>query len=80
MFLLDEPTAGIDIGAKKEIMRILRQFAASGKAVIVISSELEELLEVSDRILVLRNGRVDDTYRGRQFTSEEALHRAIQGV
>ncbi|MET4620667.1 ribose transport system ATP-binding protein [Arthrobacter sp. 2762] len=80
VFLLDEPTAGIDIGAKKEIMRILRQFAASGKAVIVISSELEELLEVSDRILVLRNGRVDDTYRGHQFTSEEALHRAIQGV
>ena len=80
VFLLDEPTAGIDIGAKKEIMRILRQFAASGKAVIVISSELEELLEVSDRILVLRNGSVDNTYRGHQFTSEEALHRAIQGV
>jgi ribose transport system ATP-binding protein len=80
VFLLDEPTAGIDIGAKKEIMRILRQFAASGKAVIVISSELEELLEVSDRIVVLRNGRVDDTYRGHQFTSEEALHRAVQGV
>lgn len=80
VFLLDEPTAGIDIGAKKEIMRILRQFAASGKAVIVISSELEELLQVSDRIVVLRNGRVDDTYRGHQFTSEEALHRAVQGV
>ncbi|WP_140416612.1 ATP-binding cassette domain-containing protein, partial [Arthrobacter globiformis] len=80
VFLLDEPTAGIDIGAKKEIIRILRQFAASGKAVIVISSELEELLEVSDRIVVLRNGRVDDSYRGHQFTSEEALHRAVQGV
>jgi ribose transport system ATP-binding protein len=80
VFVLDEPTAGIDIGSKTEIARKLRQYAASGKAVLVISSELEELLEVSDRIVVLRDGRVDDAYEGQEFTSEESLHRAVQGV
>jgi ribose transport system ATP-binding protein len=80
VFMLDEPTAGIDIGTKLEIMRTLRRFAESGKAVIVISSELEELLQVSDRIIVLRNGRIDDTYKDRHFISEEDLHRAVQGV
>jgi ribose transport system ATP-binding protein len=80
VFMLDEPTAGIDIGAKQEIMQKLREFAAAGKAVIIISSELEELLKVSDRIVVLRNGLVDGVYGGDEFTSEGALHRAVQGV
>ena len=58
VFLLDEPTAGIDIGAKADILKLIRALAEAGKAVIVVSSEFEELLAVSDRIVVLRDGRV----------------------
>ena len=57
LFLLDEPTAGIDIGAKTEILRLIRLLAADGKAVIIVSSEFEELLAVCDRIIVMRDGR-----------------------
>ena len=57
VFLLDEPTAGIDIGAKTDILLLVRELAVAGKAVIVVSSEFEELLAVSERILVMRDGR-----------------------
>lgn len=58
VFLLDEPTAGIDIGAKTEILMLVRRLADAGKAIIIVSSEFEELLAVSDRILVLRDGQL----------------------
>ena len=58
LFLLDEPTAGIDIGAKTDILRLVRALADSGKSIIIVSSEFEELLAVSDRILVMRDGKV----------------------
>lgn len=57
LFLLDEPTAGIDIGAKTDILRLIRELAGKGISVIVVSSEFEELLAVSDRILVMRDGK-----------------------
>jgi ribose transport system ATP-binding protein len=57
LFLLDEPTAGIDIGAKTDILFLVRHLASEGKAIIIVSSEFEELLAVSDRILVMRDGR-----------------------
>lgn len=57
LFLLDEPTAGIDIGAKGDILRLVRKLADEGKSVIMVSSEFEELMAVSDRILVMRDGR-----------------------
>ena len=57
LFLLDEPTAGIDIGAKTDILRLVRQLASEGKSVIIVSSEFEELLAVTDRILVMRDGQ-----------------------
>lgn len=57
VFLLDEPTAGIDIGAKTDILLLVRELAAAGKSVIIVSSEFEELLAVSQRILVMRDGR-----------------------
>lgn len=57
VFLLDEPTVGIDIGAKTEILKLVRRLAEAGKAVIIVSSEFEELLAVSDRIIVLRDGK-----------------------
>jgi ribose transport system ATP-binding protein len=57
LFLLDEPTAGIDIGAKTEILRLVRQLAEEGKSVIIVSSEFEELMAACDRIIVMRDGR-----------------------
>jgi ribose transport system ATP-binding protein len=57
VLLLDEPTAGIDIGAKTDILRLVRDLAATGMVVIVVSSEFEELLAVADRILVMRDGK-----------------------
>lgn len=56
VFLLDEPTAGIDIGAKTEILLLVRQLAEEGKSVIIVSSEFEELMAACDRIIVLRDG------------------------
>ncbi|WP_083338335.1 sugar ABC transporter ATP-binding protein [Ensifer sp. LCM 4579] len=58
ILILDEPTAGIDIGSKSEIIRLVRELAASGKGIIMISSELSELLTACDRILVMSDGRV----------------------
>ncbi|HWJ75434.1 MAG TPA: sugar ABC transporter ATP-binding protein [Kaistia sp.] len=58
ILILDEPTAGIDIGSKAEIIRLVRELAASGKGIIMISSELSELLTACDRILVMADGRV----------------------
>ena len=72
VFLLDEPTAGIDIGAKTDILLLVRELAASGKAVIIVSSEFEELLAVTDRILVMRDGRCV-AERATHETSEHEL-------
>jgi len=58
VLLADEPTRGIDIGAKEEIMTSLRTMAAEGLAIIVVSSELEEVCELGDRVLVLNEGRM----------------------
>ena len=73
LFLFDEPTAGIDIGAKTEILRLVRELAAKGKSVIVVSSEFEELLAVSDRIVVLRDGRCVAERRVHETTEHELL-------
>ena len=72
VFLLDEPTAGIDIGAKTDILRLVRELSAAGKAVIIVSSEFEELLAVSERILVMRDGRCV-AERALEETSEHEL-------
>ncbi len=80
ILLMDEPTAGVDIQAKTEILGIIRELADGGKGVIVISSELVELLAVSDRLLVLRNGRLTREIDRREIATEEELHRAVQGA
>jgi ribose transport system ATP-binding protein len=58
VLIFDEPTQGIDVGAKEEVYRLIYQFVDDGGAAIVISSELPELLRVSDRVLVMREGRI----------------------
>jgi D-xylose transport system ATP-binding protein len=72
IFILDEPTRGIDIGAKVEIHKLLDRLAQQGVAIIIISSELEELLGMSDRILVMNEGRLVS-----EFSREQASREAV---
>jgi len=80
VLIMDEPTAGVDIGTKTEIVEIIRQLADSGCGVIVISSEYPELLAVSDRLLVLRDGAIVDELARDEVPDEESLQLAVQGV
>ncbi|MDQ3694839.1 MAG: sugar ABC transporter ATP-binding protein [Chloroflexota bacterium] len=80
ILILDEPTAGVDIGAKTEILGLIRRLADAGKGVIVISSEPAELLAVSDRIIILQNGTLRRELDRRAITTEEDLHHAVQSA
>ncbi|MEY4988856.1 MAG: hypothetical protein RI933_489 [Actinomycetota bacterium] len=80
ILMMDEPTAGVDIGTKSEILELIRSIADSGKSVILISSELPELLAVSDRVLVLKDGQVLKTLNRNEIPNEEFLQLAIQGA
>lgn len=73
VLLIDEPTAGIDIGAKDEIYKIIEKLASEGVAVILVSSDLQELLRVSTRILVMRKGRVFKEFASGRITQEDIL-------
>ena len=79
VLLVDEPTRGVDIGSKMEIHALLRQFADAGKAVLMVSSDMRELLELPDRILVMREGRLAGELPIGQAT-EEAVMRLASGV
>lgn len=78
IFILDEPTIGVDIGAKSEIIEIIRQLADKGKSIIVVSSELAELNAVCDRILVMKNGTISQELLRKDISSEEVLEHAVQ--
>jgi ribose transport system ATP-binding protein len=80
ILMMAEPTARVDIGTKSEILDLVRQIADDGKSVILISSELPELLSVSDRILVLKDGRVSKILDRKDIPNEEFLQLAIQGA
>jgi len=80
ILIMDEPTAGVDIGTKAEIVGMIREFADAGGSVIMISSELPELLAVSDRLLILRDGHVETEIDRGQIRREEDLHHAVQGM
>ena len=79
VLILDEPTRGIDVGAKVEVRVTIDELAADGLAVLLISSETEELVDGSDRIIVLKEGRLVDTLTGDRM-SEDDLIRAIAGI
>ena len=74
--LCDEPTRGIDEGAKREVYAFLASLAAQGHAVVVVSSEAPELLELSDRIAIFRKGRLDRVVAGHGITQEALMHLA----
>jgi ribose transport system ATP-binding protein len=74
VLLLDEPTRGIDIGAKQEIYRLMEELAGRGVAILFVSSEMEEVLRMSDRTLVMHEGRITGELPREQL-SEEAVMR-----
>ena len=76
VLIVDEPTRGIDVGAKAEVHDLLRRLADQGTAVVLISSELPEILAIADRILVMREGRISAELLGRQATEHEILRYA----
>ncbi len=76
VLIFDEPTRGIDVGAKEEIYRLLNELAASGKSIIMISSELPEILRMSHRIVVMSEGRVTATLDAGEATQERVMHYA----
>ncbi len=77
VFILDEPTRGVDVGAKSEIYRIIDGLASRGVAVLLISSEIEELIGLCDRILVMAGGRITDCVERDRFDRERILRSAL---
>ncbi len=76
LIFLDEPTRGVDVGAKVEIHRILRDLAREGVGIVVISSELPELIGVCDRVMVIHEGRIRGEVSGAEMTEENIMHLA----
>src|SRR5262249_42724691 len=76
VLILDEPTRGVDVGAKVEIYRIMRELAAAGVAILMISSELTEVIGMADRVIVMREGHVTGELLGSEATEESIMHLA----
>ena len=79
VLIIDEPTRGIDVGAKKEIYELLNDLKASGKAIIMISSDLPEVLGISDRIMVMSEGKISGEL-SREEASQETIMKLAVGM
>lgn len=79
VLILDEPTRGIDVGGKSEIYRLMRELTQRGQAVLMISSEIEEVIAMSDRVLVMRGGAMVAEFRGEEITEQAVTRAAIVG-
>ncbi|HJV12351.1 MAG TPA: ATP-binding cassette domain-containing protein, partial [Propionibacteriaceae bacterium] len=77
VLLLDEPTRGVDVGARSEIYRVISELAANGIGIVMVSSELAELLGFCHRVLVLREGHIVDELDGATSTEEDILRSAV---
>lgn len=77
VFIFDEPTKGIDVGAKSEIYEIMRNMANAGKAIIMVSSEMPELLTTCDRIIVFRNGEISGVLNSEEASEESIMFAAV---
>ena len=80
VLVLSEPTRGIDVGAKSEIYRLMQEHAEQGAAIIVISSELPELLGIADRILVFFRGEVRGDFAASGLEEQQVAHVAVSGA
>ena len=79
VLLLDEPTRGIDVGAKTEVYQLMNRLVAEGKGILLTTSELPELLAMADRIIVLHRGRVTAELSREDATQERVMSAAMQG-
>ena len=80
ILLMDEPTRGIDIGAKEEVYKLMESLARSGMAILFVSSELEEILGMSDRVIVMHEGRITGELKRNELSEEAVMHLATGGV
>jgi ABC-type sugar transport system ATPase subunit len=79
VLIFDEPTRGIDVGAKFEIYNLINKLAAAGKAILLISSELPEVLGMCDRILVMHEGRISGELQQSEASQERIMELAVGG-
>lgn len=82
IYIFDEPTRGIDIGAKVEVYNVMKKLARQGKCVIMVSSELPEILGMCDRVIVMREGRImtEINKDSQYFNQEDIMHAAWGGA
>jgi ribose transport system ATP-binding protein len=76
VLLLDEPTRGIDVGAKQDIYRLMEQLAEEGVAILFVSSEMEEIIGMSDRALVMHEGRLSGSLKRHELNEESVMQLA----
>src|SRR5205814_4461335 len=76
VLLLDEPTRGIDVGAKSEVHHMMGELARQGKSILMISSDLPEVLAMSDRVIVMREGRIAGRFERGEATQEKIMSAA----
>ena len=79
IIIVDEPTQGIDVGAKSEIHKILIKLAKQGVSIILISSELPEIISLSDRVLVMKKGKITGELNKKDISDEKIISLAITG-
>ena len=77
LLLLDEPTRGVDVGAKHEVYQLMNEWTSQGIAIILITSEMPELLAMSDRIVVMHRGRITAEYTRDEATADRILEAAM---
>lgn len=80
VLILDEPTRGIDVGAKKEIYQLINKFKEEGMSIIIVSSDMPEIIGMSDRVLVMNNGEIRAEYLRNEVTQEKLLTAAITQI
>ena len=79
VLILDEPTRGIDVGAKAEIYTLMCEFAKQGLAIVMISSELPEVMGMSDRLIIMGEGKIRGEFQREEYAQHEILKCALGG-
>jgi ribose transport system ATP-binding protein len=77
IIILDEPTRGVDIGAKTEVLKLINDLAHQGMSVIIMTSEMNDLLSLSDRIFVMANGKITAEFKKNQVTQEQIFKASV---
>ena len=80
VLILDEPTRGVDVGARQEIYQIIRELAAEGVAIVIVSSDLPEILAICERVVVMHEGRVTGTLKASELSEAKVMYYATDVV